>query len=127
VAKKAKLGTFLVDGKGRSLYLFEKDTTNKSTCYGSCASVWPPLTTAGKPHAPSGISASHLGTITRKNGKSQVTYYGHPLYYYVGDHSPGQVKGQGLKQFGALWYVVSPQGKAVTSGASSSGGSGGGY
>ena len=124
VASNPKLGKIVVGADGRTLYLFEKDTGGKSSCSGSCASVWPPLTTSGKPTPGSGISASALGT-TSNGGKTQVTYDGHPLYYYVSDSGPGQTAGQGLKQFGALWYVLSPQGQAITSGAgtSSSGGS----
>jgi predicted lipoprotein with Yx(FWY)xxD motif len=98
------------------LYLFEKDTGATSSCYGSCASVWPPLTTKGAPQAGPGVNASLLGTATRSDGTSEVTYNGHPLYFYVGDSSPGQTGGQGLNQFGALWFVVSPEGRAIKSG-----------
>jgi len=125
VASNPKLGKILVDANGRTLYLFEKDTGGKSSCSGSCASVWPPLTTSGKPAPGGGVSASALGT-TSNGGKTQVTYDGHPLYYYVSDSGPGQTSGQGLNQFGALWYVLSPQGQAITSGAGSSSSSGGG-
>ena len=125
VASNPKLGKILVGANGRTLYLFEKDTGGKSSCSGSCASVWPPLTISGKPTPGSGISASALGT-TSNGGKTQVTYDGHPLYYYVSDSGPGQTSGQGHNQFGALWYVLSPQGQAITSGAGSSGSSGGG-
>ncbi len=127
VASNPKLGKVLVDANGRTLYLFKKDTGGKSSCSGSCALVWPPLTTSGKPAPGGGVSTSALGT-TSNGGKTQVTYDGHPLYYYVSDSGPGQTSGQGLNQFGALWYVLSPQGQAITSGAggSSSGGGGGG-
>lgn len=128
-----KLGKILVDAHGRTLYLFEKDSGGRSFCAGSCASVWPPLTVNGTPTPGGGVSASALGTTSR-GGKTQVTYHGHPLYYYVSDSGPGQVGGQGLTQFGALWYVISPEGHAITNGAgsqssagSSSSSGGGGY
>lgn len=123
----SKVGkAILVDANGRTLYLFDKDTNTTSTCSGSCASVWPPVVTSGKPQAGSGISAPMLATTTRSDGKTQVTYNGHPLYFYAPDASAGQTGGQGLNQFGALWYAVSPQGSATTSGGTSSGSSGGG-
>jgi predicted lipoprotein with Yx(FWY)xxD motif len=112
-------GAFLTDGSGRAMYLFLADGKNKSSCSGACASAWPPVIVTGQPTAASGVNASDLSTITRSDGTKQVTYNGHPLYYYVGDHSPGQTSGQGLNQFGALWYVLGPRGNAVTSSASS--------
>lgn len=127
LAKNSQLGQqILVGNNGRTLYLFEKDTNGKSACTQSCTSVWPPLTTHGKPRAGSGISASLLGTIPRSGGKTQVTYNKHPLYYYASDTSAGQANGQGLNQFGALWYVLSSRGNTITSKSSSTGG-GGGY
>ena len=111
--RSSGLGKILVDSKGRSLYLFEKDTGTKSTCSGACASAWPPLTTTGKPKAGSGVTASLLGTTTRSDGKTEVTYNGHPLYYYAGDQKAGDTNGQNLDQFGAEWYVLSPAGKKV--------------
>jgi predicted lipoprotein with Yx(FWY)xxD motif len=107
------LGPTLVDSQGRTLYLFEKDKTTASTCNGACASVWPPLTTNGKPHARAGISAAKLGTTKRADGKVEVTYAGHPLYYYVSDTKPGQLSGEGLDQFGATWDAVAPSGKGI--------------
>lgn len=108
-----KLGKVLVDQKGRTLYLFQKDKGPKSTCSGACASVWPPLTTSGKPKAGSGVMASLLGTSRRADGKTQVTYNGHPLYLYVSDAKPGDTKGENLDQFGAEWYVLSAKGDKV--------------
>jgi predicted lipoprotein with Yx(FWY)xxD motif len=84
-----------------------------STCYGACAALWPPLTTTGKPHAGAGVSASLLGTTKRSDGKVEVTYNGHPLYYYVADTKRGQTTGQGLNQFGAPWWVLTPTGKEI--------------
>jgi predicted lipoprotein with Yx(FWY)xxD motif len=107
------LGRILVDGGGMTLYLFEKDTGMKSTCNGSCAKFWPPVTTAGAAKAGSGLDAGKLGTTARTDGETEVTYNGHPLYYYAGDKQPGDTTGQGLNAFGALWYVLSPAGKEV--------------
>jgi predicted lipoprotein with Yx(FWY)xxD motif len=104
-----KLGRVLVDGQGRTLYLFESDRPMTSTCAGACASVWPPVTTAGHARARTGISGAKLATI--RGG--QVTYAGHPLYLYAGDQKPGDVNGQGLNQFGAKWYVLAPSGRKV--------------
>ena len=114
--RTTQLGPTLVDSSGRTLYLFQKDKNAASTCNGACASVWPPLTTNGKPHAQAGISAAKLGTTKRQDGKTEVTYAGHPLYYYVSDTQPGQVSGQGLDQFGAIWNAVAPSGKGIAKG-----------
>jgi predicted lipoprotein with Yx(FWY)xxD motif len=112
--KQTKLGQILVDAKGRSLYLFEQDKGMSSTCYGACASLWPPLTVSGgTPKAGSGIAAAKLGTTQRKDGKAEVTYNGHPLYYYAGDQKPGDTAGEGLNDFGATWDVVSNSGKGI--------------
>jgi predicted lipoprotein with Yx(FWY)xxD motif len=107
------LGRILVDGRGMTLYLFEKDTGMKSTCDGTCAKFWPPVTTTGAAKAGSGLDAGKLGTTARTDGGTEVTYNGHPLYYYAGDKQPGDTTGQGLNAFGALWYVLSPAGKEV--------------
>jgi predicted lipoprotein with Yx(FWY)xxD motif len=112
-ARSSSLGTILVGSTGRTLYLFEADKDSRSTCYGSCATVWPPLTTKGTPRAGSGIKPSLLGTTKRTDGTTEVTYNGHPLYYYVADSSPGQTTGQGRNQFGALWFVLSPLGSGL--------------
>jgi predicted lipoprotein with Yx(FWY)xxD motif len=109
----SSLGKILVDAKGRTLYLFEKDKTHRSTCYGQCAKFWPPLLTKGKPLAGSGAKSALLGTTRRTNGSVQVTYAGHPVYRFLEDASPGQTKGEGLKFFGGEWYVVSPAGKKI--------------
>jgi predicted lipoprotein with Yx(FWY)xxD motif len=111
--RTGKLGRFVVDGKGLTLYLFEKDKNGKSACYASCAKVWAPLITSGKPSAGAGVSASKIGTTKRTDGTLQATYGGHPLYHYDDDHKPGQTVGQGSKAFGASWYVVAPSGKKI--------------
>jgi predicted lipoprotein with Yx(FWY)xxD motif len=108
-----KLGRILVDSRGHSLYLFEKDKRGRSACYSACAKVWQPLLTSGKPVAGPGAKASLLGMTTRTGGSHQVTYAGHPLYRFSLDKQPGQTKGEGSKAFGADWYVVSPAGKKI--------------
>ena len=108
-----KLGKVLVDGKGRTLYLFDADKGTMSKCDGACASEWPPLTTSGKPTAGTGIVAAKLGTTKRADGTTGVTYAGHPLYTFEGDGAPGQTAGEGLTDFGGAWYALSPAGKTV--------------
>jgi predicted lipoprotein with Yx(FWY)xxD motif len=110
---KSRLGTILVDSKGITLYDFVQDKGDTSSCYGACAALWPPLITKGKPVAGRGVRASLLGTTKRKDGKLEVTYNGHPLYYFVTDRKPGQTTGQGINQFGALWWVLSAAGKEI--------------
>jgi predicted lipoprotein with Yx(FWY)xxD motif len=108
------LGKIVVDGRSRTLYLFEKDKNGKSRCSGACATNWPPLLTKGKPKAGAGVKVSKLGTTKRADGTTQVTYGGHPLYTFVADkNKPGSTKGQELDAFGAEWYVVGPNGKKV--------------
>ena len=119
------LGKILVDTQGRTLYLFRKDAGTKSACFGACAEAWPPLRADGKPAVGSGANASLVGTTTRSDGKPQVTYQGHPLYLYEGDQKPGDTNGQGLTAFGARWYALTPDGKQVSGGTSTSGGSSG--
>ena len=120
------LGSYLVDSQGRTLYLFEKDTGTKSMCSGACASLWPPSTTSGRPTAGSKVDAAMLGTSTRSDGKSQLTYNGHPLYRYSGDGAAGDTSGQGLTAFGGSWFVVSPAGQKIAGQATTSGTNGGG-
>jgi predicted lipoprotein with Yx(FWY)xxD motif len=112
-AGSSSLGAILTDGPGRAVYLFEKDTGTTSTCYGACAAAWPPVLTTGSPVAGSGATASLLGTATRTDGTTQVTYNGHLLYYFSGDQKPGDINGEGLQAFGAGWDLVSPAGKKV--------------
>ncbi|WP_328316861.1 COG4315 family predicted lipoprotein [Streptomyces sp. NBC_00388] len=115
MVKKTPLGKILVNGKGRTLYLFEADKTSKSTCTGACAKAWPPLLAKNTPTAGSEVQTKLLSTSPRSTGGKQVTYKGHPLYTFLGDHNKaGQTNGQGLTQFGAKWYVVGPDGKKIT-------------
>lgn len=111
----SEVGTFgeaLVDGQGRSLYLFTNDTQNAGTssCTGDCLVEWPPLLTDGEPVAGEGVDAAMLGTITLPDGTSQVTYNGWPLYYFADDTAAGDTLGQGL---GGVWFLVSPTGEAI--------------
>ncbi len=115
------LGRILVNANGRTLYLFKKDTGRKSTCYGQCAEFWPPLKAGGTPKAGSGVQASKLGTMKRRDGTRQVTYNGHPLYRFAQDTRRGDTNGEGIRAFGARWYAVSPAGTQVTAHSSSGG------
>jgi predicted lipoprotein with Yx(FWY)xxD motif len=109
-ATTSPLGTILVDQDGKTLYLFEADSTNKSNCSGGCLSLWPPVMANGKATAGSGVTAGMIGTAT---GSSQVTYAGHPLYWFSGDTKAGDTNGEGLNDFGGEWYAISPAGTAV--------------
>jgi predicted lipoprotein with Yx(FWY)xxD motif len=109
----SRLGRILVDSKGITLYDFPPDRGTTSVCYGACAALWPPLITKGEPIAGPGVRASLLGTTRRKDGKLEVTYNGHPLYYFVSDRKPGQTTGQGVNQFGGPWWLISPAGKEI--------------
>lgn len=113
------MGTYLTGDGGRAVYLWVADHGAASSCTSACASVWPPVTTDGAPKAGSGVTASDLGTIKRADGSTQVTYGGHPLYYYAPDASKGQTSGQGSNSFGAKWWLVSPAGSAITGSGSS--------
>jgi predicted lipoprotein with Yx(FWY)xxD motif len=110
---KTSLGTFLVDGHGRALYLWDADKGSMSACNGACAQAWPPLTTSGTPKASGGVKGSLLGTTRRADGAREVTYAGHPLYHFAGDTGPGQASGEGSNGFGAPWWVVTPGGTAL--------------
>jgi predicted lipoprotein with Yx(FWY)xxD motif len=107
-------GAFLTNGSGRTVYLWAKDGMNMSACSGACASAWPPVPATGTLTATGGAKASDLGTITRSDGTKQVTYDGHPLYYFVGDSAPDQTAGQGSDAFGAKWWLVAPSGAQIT-------------
>jgi predicted lipoprotein with Yx(FWY)xxD motif len=114
VATDAKLGQILVDEEGKTVYLFLRDTGTASTCYTDCAKFWPPVVTTGAPVAGSGAQASLLGTTKRTDGTTEVTYAGHPLYYFLNDKKAGDTAGQGVNGFGALWWAISPAGAAIT-------------
>ena len=110
---RSGLGRIVVNGQGRTLYLFEKDTRNHSACSGICAAYWPPVLANGKAIAMTGLKQSLIGSIARSDGSRQVTYAGHPLYVFSGDSGRGQTNGEGLKDFGASWYVLAPSGKKI--------------
>ena len=109
----SEYGQVVADAKGEAFYVFGKESSAKSKCYGACAAAWPPVLTNGKPRAGKGVTASLLGTTKRANGKLQVTYDGQPLYYYV-DDTPGNILCQNVSEFGGLWLVLSPGGAPVT-------------
>jgi predicted lipoprotein with Yx(FWY)xxD motif len=129
--KSSSGGAFLTNGSGRAVYMWVKDAKDQSMCTGSCASTWPPVTTTGSATASGSAVSADLGTITRSGGVKQVTYDGHPLYYYVGDTGAGTVNGQGSTGYGAYWWILAPSGSPITSsvtvtGASPSSSSGNG-
>jgi predicted lipoprotein with Yx(FWY)xxD motif len=108
-----RYGRMLVDGKGRALYLFTRDTTTRSRCYAACAQAWPVFYARGRVRAGSGADTRLVGTTTRRDGRRQVTYNGHPLYYYVTDRAPGHVTCQDVAEYGGTWLVVAPGGAAL--------------
>src|SRR5262249_50034015 len=113
-AKHNKLGKILAAGpKHATVYLFEADKGSQSACSGACAQLGPPVTVSSAPTAGAGAMSGDLGTITRSDGTKQVTYKGHPLYFYARDGDSEDAYGQGLKSFGADWYVLAPSGKKI--------------
>lgn len=112
-AAESSLGTILVDDQGITLYLLTSDTDEHSTCYDTCATAWPPLVSNGTPLAGEGVDESLLSTDVRDDGSAQVLYNGHPLYHFVNDRAAGDVNGQGIENFGGIWYVVSPSGESI--------------
>jgi predicted lipoprotein with Yx(FWY)xxD motif len=128
--RETTLGTVLVDARGRTLYLFEKDRNGVSMCISACTTYWPPLSSRATPRAGKGIHQSLLRLARSRNGARQVTYAGHPLYTFVGDKRAGQTSGEGLDDFGAEWYALAANGHKVErseSGSSSSGSHSPGY
>jgi predicted lipoprotein with Yx(FWY)xxD motif len=113
--RSTKLGKVVVDAKGRTLYLFEKDKNGKSACYGACAKAWPPdITKSSRVTAGTGLNARLLRTTKRRDGTLQVSYGGHPLYRFIMDQNkPGRTTGEAVKAFGAEWYVVGANGKKI--------------
>jgi predicted lipoprotein with Yx(FWY)xxD motif len=107
----SEFGQILTDSDGRTLYAFDKETTDRSECFGACAEAWPPFDTKGEPRAEKGVEGDLLGT-TDHEGRDLVTYNGHPLYYYV-DEGPHEVLCQGVDEFGGLWLVVDPGGDPI--------------
>jgi predicted lipoprotein with Yx(FWY)xxD motif len=112
VAADSQYGLILFDSEQQAIYLFDKENSDSSQCYGACAKAWPPVLTYGQPQAGDGVEARLLGTTKRGDGSTQVAYAGHPLYYYV-DDPPGEVLCHNVEEFGGLWLVVEPSGEAV--------------
>ena len=110
IAGKSQFGQMLFNSKRQAIYMFQSDTRNHSNCYGDCAAAWPPVLTSGKPRALRGVEKSLLGTTRRDDGKRQVTYNGHPLYYYAHE-GPGQVLCHNVVSYGGYWWVLGPNGK----------------
>jgi predicted lipoprotein with Yx(FWY)xxD motif len=114
VSKHSHDGTILAAGPKRlTVYMFEGDTGSTSSCSGACAQVWPPVTTSAAATVGGGAIAADLGTTTRADGTKQVTYKGHPLYFFAKDKDDGDAYGQGVHGFGADWYVLKPSGAKV--------------
>ena len=111
-ARRSQFGSILTDGTNRTIYLFTRDESRASACYGACATAWPPVLTKGSPRRTRGLTAA-LGTTRRRDGTAQVTYNGHPLYYYIRDVKPGEILCQDAVEFGGTWLVVSPRGTAI--------------
>jgi predicted lipoprotein with Yx(FWY)xxD motif len=112
-ARDSRYGQILFDGKGFALYAFTKDPKGRSVCTGACAAAWPPYLVAKAAKPGAGTKAHLLGTTRRADGKLQVTYAGRPLYYYVGERSPGQILCQNVSEYGGLWLVARPNGTLV--------------
>lgn len=110
----SRYGKIIVDGSGRALYLFDADRGPLSTCYTDCATAWPPFIATQAPTAGPDLTQALTSTTTRNDGSKQVTYNGHPLYYYIGDPGPGQVNCQAVVEFGGGWYVVDGQGNKIS-------------
>jgi predicted lipoprotein with Yx(FWY)xxD motif len=111
--KHSRFGRVLFDGRGFVLYAFTRDLRRRSRCASACARAWPPYIVKSRPRAGTGIVARRLGTTRRADGRLQATYYGRPLYYYVGDKRPGQILCQNVTEFGGIWRVVRPNGRLV--------------
>jgi predicted lipoprotein with Yx(FWY)xxD motif len=111
-ASSSDYGEILFNSDDQAIYLFDKEKGSKSECYGDCAAAWPPVLTKSEPQAGKGVDAGLLGTTNRDDGTTQITYNGHPLYYYAHE-GPGQVLCQNVDEFGGLWLVVEPRGEAV--------------
>jgi predicted lipoprotein with Yx(FWY)xxD motif len=112
--RTTSFGRILVDGRGRALYLFTREPSTRSRCYGQCAVAWPPFYARGKLRAGGALDAGKLSSSRRRDGRMIVTYNGHPLYYYVTDRKPGQVTCHNVVEFGGTWLVVNPDGNAVS-------------
>jgi predicted lipoprotein with Yx(FWY)xxD motif len=106
----SSLGQILVDGEGRTVYLFTNDSAGTSTCSGECAANWPALTVDAEPAVGEGLTAGDFATITGADGATQVTFHDHPLYYFAGDSAPGDINGHNVN---SVWFAVDAGGNAV--------------
>jgi predicted lipoprotein with Yx(FWY)xxD motif len=108
----SEFGEMLYDANDQAIYVFERDTSEKSVCYDECAAAWPPVVTSREPVARAGVDASLLGTTERRDGKLQVTYGGKPLYYYAHE-APGEVRCHNVDLNGGFWWVVGADGEPL--------------
>lgn len=112
-------GSFIADAQGRALYMFEADTRGEgqnkavSTCFDACAEAWPPLIVGNEPAGGEEVQADLIDSVARRDGDMQATYGGWPLYYYVRDQGPGMTTGHDIEDFGAEWYLVTPEGEKL--------------
>lgn len=115
ITAKASFGSYLTDSSGRALYMWDADRGGTPTCYDDCAAEWPPVTVSGDVTAGPGVQKSLISEVKRTDGAEQVTYGGWPLYFYRPDVHPGDLSGQGNTGFGAVWWVVAPDGTPLPS------------
>ena len=113
VVADSRYGKILIDAGGRTLYLFTADREADSTCYNACATTWPPLLVSASPTAGPGLTQSLVAVGVRTDNTRQIVYNGHPLYTYVGDRTPGEIKCQAAVEFGGGWFVVDVQGNQI--------------
>jgi predicted lipoprotein with Yx(FWY)xxD motif len=111
--RHTRYGRILTDGRGRALYLFTRERSKTPACYGKCAEAWPPFYARGGLKAGKGLEQSRIGATARRERRTQVTYRGHPLYYYVTDRAPGQVTCQNVAEYGGTWLVLAPSGRPI--------------
>jgi predicted lipoprotein with Yx(FWY)xxD motif len=110
----SRYGKIIVDGSGRTLYLFDLEQGPKPLCDGACAAAWPPLLAAGAMASAAELDQALITTAARKDGASQIVYNGHPLYYYAGDRAAGEIKCQAVVEFGGGWYVIDTRGNKIS-------------
>jgi predicted lipoprotein with Yx(FWY)xxD motif len=110
VVRGSQFGRMLFDSRRQAIYIFQRDSRNRSNCYGECARLWPPVYSTGKPTGGAGVRSSLLGTIRRRGGRRQVTYNAKPLYFYAHE-GPGQVRCHRVNLNGGLWWVIGPNGR----------------
>jgi len=112
--RASRYGEVIADGSGRVLYLFDLERDGVPKCYGGCAVSWPPMPAPPSPVAGASLDQASIAIAIRTGGSRQLVYNGHPLYYYVGDHAPGEIKCQAAVEYGGGWYVIDPHGNKIT-------------